>query len=240
MQSELPAVKLENFEGPFDLLIELARSRKFDLGNVSLAKLTDTFLDYLQQKKLPVEVLADFIVVASTLVLLKAHQLLPELTREEEEEVEGLTERLRIYSLYRDRAVWFRQHWKAQPLLPGPERLVVYHYVHLPALAVVDLAQAMRTVVDRISLILPPTRALRRGGRSLESCLKFFQGRLQRFSRIVFQSAVGNFTKQDRAVSFLAVLELARRQCIILEQSQYLEDLTIVRHENYERTKPTY
>ena len=86
MATLFPNIKLDNFEGPFDLLLELARANKVDLTKISLSKITDSFLQYINNHKLPDIIQADFAIVAATLLLLKLKLLLPSLTPEEEEE----------------------------------------------------------------------------------------------------------------------------------------------------------
>lgn len=231
MQSILPTVKLESFEGPFDLLIELARSRQVDLTVISLACLTGEFLRYIEQEQISSETQADFAVIASTLLLLKVHQLLPTPTADKEQEITELTDRLRIYRIYREQALHLRRRWGKQPLLPGPERLVVYRHASFPALTSSELATAMHKVIDLISVVPSPARALRATGRSLQQCMHFFQTRIQALSMLVFQHTIVGYTKHDQATSFLAVLELARRRNVVLEQQHYLGELCIIRYD---------
>lgn len=231
MHSALPTIKLENFEGPFDLLLELARSREVDLTVVSLAELTDSFLEYIQTESIPAETQADFLVVASTLLLLKVHHLLPTLTPEEEHEAHDLTDRLRIYMLYRQQALRLRRLWGKRSLLPGPERLVVYHDVSFPALNPSQLGEAMQRVIDQVAVVLPPTRALRVVGRSLGECVQLLRQRLERLPQLVFQREISQYPRQDQALSFLAVLELARQRRVVLTQEEHLGELHVMRHE---------
>ena len=72
--------KLDKFEGPLNLLLELIEGQKLDITEVSLAKVADQFLDYISQKeKITLESLADFLTVASKLILIKSKALLPTL-----------------------------------------------------------------------------------------------------------------------------------------------------------------
>ncbi len=103
METESYTVKTTGFEGPFGLLLELVEKRKLFINDVSLASVTE---DYLQRmNKLgglnPAEA-ASFIIVASTLILIKSKSLLPNLslTSEEEGDIRSLEERLRLYEVF--------------------------------------------------------------------------------------------------------------------------------------------
>jgi len=90
-------VELKEFQGPLDLLLQFTEENKLDITEISLAKITDQYLSYLKQiQNISLESLADFLVIASRLILIKSRMLLPELelTPEEEEDIETLKQRL--------------------------------------------------------------------------------------------------------------------------------------------------
>jgi segregation and condensation protein A len=103
VENESYQIKTANFEGPFGLLLNLIEKRKLFINDVSLAIVTEDYLSYLN--KLgglhPAEV-SSFILVASTLLLIKSKSLLPnlDLTSEEEGDIKNLEERLRLYELF--------------------------------------------------------------------------------------------------------------------------------------------
>src|SRR3989339_1064593 len=103
METESYTVKTTGFEGPFGLLLELVEKRKLFINDVSLATVTEDYLNYMN--KLgglnPAEI-ASFVLVASTLILIKSKSLLPNLslTLEEEGDIKNLEERLRLYQLF--------------------------------------------------------------------------------------------------------------------------------------------
>ena len=97
------AVKLQQFEGPLDLLLELIESEKLDISTLSLATVTDGYLAHLHgDTQIPPEELADFLVVATRLLFLKSRLLLPFLNIGEEEDAGDLESQLRIYKEYLD------------------------------------------------------------------------------------------------------------------------------------------
>ncbi len=225
MRHQLPDVKIEQFEGPYDLLIELAKQEKVKLSEVSLSSLTRSFITYMEEARIPAEVVASFVSVASTLLLIKARQVLPQLTPEEDEEITTFEERLALYQQYRDAAEEFGIMWNARPLLSAHffaegEYSVPQKDVPMPTISAALLTETLRACIGRIP---PPPQVrahLTPRGRSLAQLLHLFQDRLTRTKNLVFQETMRDATPQEQAVSFLAVLEMARNQEVTLEQQE--------------------
>src|SRR5210317_1605912 len=96
MEGNVFQIKTEVFEGPLDLLLQLVEKRKLFINDVSLAKVTEDYIDYVNAvERFPMADAAQFILIASTLLLLKSKSLLPSisLTDEEEESIENLERR---------------------------------------------------------------------------------------------------------------------------------------------------
>ncbi|MBI1975153.1 MAG: segregation/condensation protein A, partial [Parcubacteria group bacterium] len=97
-------VKLEKFSGPLELLLQLIEERRLEVTEVSLAEVTDQYIEYVRTSEIMMEEMADFLVVASKLLLIKSRALLPslELSRSEEEEIHDFTLQLQEYQRYRE------------------------------------------------------------------------------------------------------------------------------------------
>jgi segregation and condensation protein A len=96
-------IKTNNFEGPFGLLLNLIEKRKLHISDVSLSAVTEDYLNYMNKLGgLHYSEISSFVVVASTLLLIKSKSLLPslDLTNEEEGDIKNLEERLRLYELF--------------------------------------------------------------------------------------------------------------------------------------------
>lgn len=223
----LPEVKLDQFEGPFDLLIELARAHKIDLTQVSLKDIAESFLNYIRSEKIAPSLQADFLVVGSTLLLLKVHQLLPDLTPEEETEINELTDRVRIYTLYRAQAHELKASWGTRMLLPAPERLRLDVSAAYPDISVDTLAQAFTHVIAKIKPPIDPDRHLRFRHRSLKECVEILSARIAQVQELLFQDELRGSSAQVAAVSFLAILEMTRSQQVTLQQAKPLESLLV-------------
>lgn len=111
-------VKAGEFEGPIHVLLELIMNRKLHVSEVSLATVTEDFLNYIATHDLSYAEVSSFIVVSSTLILIKSKSILPtiELTEEEEASIEDLTERVRQYEIIRKYSENLQLIYLKQPL----------------------------------------------------------------------------------------------------------------------------
>ena len=232
-------VDLEGFEGPLDLLLDLARAQKVDLARISVLALAEQYLDYLDEARaLELDVAAEYLVMAAWLTFLKSQLLLPREEREEpeaEELAEQLAERLRLLDALRQAG----ERLLERPKL-GIERMprgmpepvpVSIHHRYIARLA--DLLTSYSAVMTRQrkgSLVVEKRR------------LVSVEDQLSRISRLLtgkdwrsLQSflpqalASGTQTRSAIASSFVAGLELARRGEVELRQEQAFGPIMIKR-----------
>jgi len=91
-------IKINNFEGPLGLLLQLIERQEMDITQISLAKITDQYIDYIKSaENIKPDEMADFLVVAAKLLLIKSKALLPYLYPEEKQEIEELEQQLKMY-----------------------------------------------------------------------------------------------------------------------------------------------
>lgn len=129
-------VRIESFEGPFDLLLYLVSRQKVDIGSISITEIVDQYVAYIDRmQKLDLEVASDFLLVASTLLDIKAASLIPSEKTEVEDELEELSpneareiliEKLIAYKQYKN-AAWalknrFELEGRMHPRLCGPDQ----------------------------------------------------------------------------------------------------------------------
>ena len=92
---ELLKIKVADFEGPFDLLLHLIKKNKMDIYNIEIYKITNQYLEYLNEmKEMDLEITSEFVVIAATLIEIKSKKLLPKVKVEEEENEEDIEKRL--------------------------------------------------------------------------------------------------------------------------------------------------
>lgn len=233
MNATLPTIKLGPLEGPYDLIIELIQKKGLDLSEISLKQVMSDFFTYIKQKPISAEIKGSFIIVASTLLLLKVKHLIPTLLEEEEEEISNLTERLAIYKLYRLKAQWLRSIWGIPKLATArmlcrvviPDREPIVPHDMTPA----ALGRAFSNIVTSLPVERHPTAHLSTTGLSLAQCLSFFTERLKRVGKLIFQKSTPGNSVHSTATSFLAVLEMARSQKVTLYQEQPFDNIVIRR-----------
>ena len=105
LETKKYSLKLENFEGPLDLLCHLVDKNKMDIYEVNISEITDQYIDYIDtMQELKLEVTSEFLVMASTLLYLKSKSLLPKVDTEGEEEIteEELIYRIIEYKKYKE------------------------------------------------------------------------------------------------------------------------------------------
>ena len=104
LETKKYAIKIDNFEGPLDLLCHLIDKNQMNIYDINLSEITDQYIDYLkEQEKLNLEIASEFLVMASTLLYLKSKNLLPK-QEEEEEEIteEELIRRIIEYKKFKE------------------------------------------------------------------------------------------------------------------------------------------
>lgn len=215
----LPYVTVTDFEGPFDVLLDLARARKIDISRVSLQQITDDFLTYVQTNLIPSEQQLDFLIITCTLLLLKVQRALPELTPEEEAEVSDLTDRLRMYQLYRAAAQAIRTRWQAAALQAGPVRPSHINFCDL-SLEPTDLQHDLDLLLQKNKITQRGTQHLRpRLGHTLKHCIHLLRRRIAEVSCLQLDDLSRLAGPQSMALSLLAVLELAKKgECVAIQE----------------------
>ncbi len=120
-------VRQQSFEGPLDVLLNLIEKRKLFINDISLAKVADDYLAHIKiLGNFPVADSANFVLIASTLVLIKSKSLLPnlELTADEQGDIADLEQRLKIYRRIKNLSVGIRERFGKQiSFTPEPRKM---------------------------------------------------------------------------------------------------------------------
>jgi len=229
------SVTLPVFEGPLDLLLHLIEERELDITKVSLAAVTDQYLDHIGRlEKLEAEKLADFLVIAAKLLLLKSRRLLPQPTEEPHYEVEEdvgdeLVRRLIEYRRFRNAAQELRAREERgmrayARLLPLPEleRSFRLEGVTLDALLeAVQQAMLARPVSSADEVVTPLHISLAEKIAHLERLV----AERRRFSlNQLWRQAT---SRMEIVVIFLALLQLIKRRNVIVEQQELFGEIMV-------------
>jgi segregation and condensation protein A len=225
-------IKLTDFEGPIEVLLNLIEEKKLHISQVSLAAVSDDFLKHLEA--LPDRdkgQMANFILVASTLMLIKSISLLPTITisAEEKGSMEDLERRLRLYQELKRLGEEVRARYGKQIIFSRQESKEIMP-VFSPSsdLTLANIAEA----VNRLIANLPKTEKLPQlvvqKVLNLEEVINNLADRVQTALRTSFRDFVKDKKeKVNVIVSFLGMLELVKRGIVQVEQEEAFQDIQI-------------
>lgn len=219
-------VQTEVFEGPLELLLSLIEKRKLLINDIALAQVTDDYIQYIEQheRELPLAQASHFIVIASTLLLIKSKSLLPtiELTQEETESVEDLELRLKIFQRIKTAGEGLQARFGARPLFTKRVVKRASGPVFAPpkGLSVEQMRESIRTLTKTLPKPEKVPQAVVKKVISLEDMIGKLTSRVQAGLEMRFKefAGVGREEKVNVIVSFLAMLELVKRGLIAVEQ----------------------
>lgn len=227
------AVRLEQFEGPLELLLQLIEKEKLDVTRVSLATVADQYLEYIaRQGEVPLAQLAQFLSVASRLLLLKSRALLPllEFTEEEEESIEDLEWQLREYRKFRDASTRLGMLFLKNERSVPRESFLGAEVVFLPSPEVTaeTLAQTFRSVLGEIPFLEKLEEEEIKNVISLEEKMLELRSTLASRMEISFRQMTTDVAdKLEIIVAFLAVLELVKQRFVRAEQGGSFQDIAL-------------
>lgn len=226
------SLQLKQFTGPLDLLLQLLDERKLSIADVSLSEVTEQYLDYLGDiTDEQANEIADFLVIATRLLLLKSRMLLPQFAPEEDEGP-SLEDQLRLYKLFVQASKQVNDRW----LLPArsifriepPRR---HDRFIAPKNATLELLhQSMVQLLNRLAPPKPLPKSFIDKAVSMSQKIDAIRALLKKRSTIGFQellSDAGNRT--EIIVSFLALLELVKGHVIGLRQNGEFGEILVER-----------
>ncbi len=228
-------VSFDVFDGPLDLLLNLVKEQQLDIATVPLALVADQYFAYISaMEAIDVEVAADYLVIASTLVFLKSKALLPPIPAEFEsgdESAESVEQRLRerliAYSRYRDAS----QDLQARALAAAAFYLraeggdASAEFIQKYKIDVAKLARALESALRSAK---PDVRTIVRERVSLIEQMELVARLIRRDGRASFFAICAEGDRFTIIVTFLAVLELVRRGRLIVAQSEAFNDIDLL------------
>lgn len=236
-------VSIEEFEGPLDLLLELIRRRRVDVFDIPIAKITDQYLDCIRRaEELNVEVGAEFVLMAATLIQIKSKLLLPEDPtippdeREDprEELVQQLLDRekfMQAAQMLRHKRVVEENVWSVSGAGEFAEEDEEEPGLEV---ALFDLVQTFEEVLERFKN--RPTIEIEEEDVSVTSRIAYLKNLLMSEDRPISIRSVFLRQPSRRAlvVTFLALLELAKARAVVLSQSEIFGDIVMRKHKMFD------
>lgn len=231
-------VRTEQFKGPLEKLLELIEEKKMEITQLNLGLVTDDFIKYLRTiKRAPAErteeelrLLADFIVIASRLILIKSKALLPslELTIEEKQDIKELEERLKLYQQFKPAMALIKKLYAGKNFSVSRPFFANRPVVFNPSqnISIENLNKTMEAIfeaVKQISLEIQTveTSLIKLEEKIEEIMLKIRDG-IKNFGHLIKEKS-----KKEIVVMFLALLHLLREQTIEVKQIEGFSDIMI-------------
>ena len=229
-------VKTHIFEGPLDTLLSLIEKRKLFINDISLAQVADDYIAYIKSlQDFPIADSAHFILIASTLVLIKSKSLLPNLTLSEEEQgsIDDLEDRLKQYQKYKALSVHLKERFGINVeylRLPEKEKIIVF--TPDKNTSVTRLHETIKLVIQQIPKKEFVPKAVVQKVISLEETIESLTKRITESMKMSFKdfAGIGKAEKVNVIVSFLAMLELVKQGIIQVRQDKDFHDIEMENH----------
>jgi segregation and condensation protein A len=235
-------INLPVYEGPLDLLLDLIRKQEMDIHNIPIAKVTEQYLDYLHQlEKLDIDVSADFIYMAATLIHIKSKTLLPPDPLAgpdaQEDPRDELVHRLLEHEKFKNAAQLLYQKQQIEDHVWSHPDKTLYAGEEVEGelvVSLVDLVKVFSQVLERRKEVTK--FSLRHESVTIAQMMDRLRLRLisseDPVSLTEFFEACE--TRNAMIVALLAVLEMVRMQAVLLVQSELFADIRLRKHKMFD------
>jgi len=224
-------IKIEQFEGPLDLLLQLIEQEKLDITRVSLSLVTDQYLEYIgSRENVSLENLSQFLTVASKLILIKSKALLPLLrfSEEEEEEIRDLEQQLIEYRKFKDVSLKIGDLIDTNRACFSRDGYVGFESFFCPPenIEASDLKKVFGKILGSIPILEKLEEEVVKEILTLEDKIFHLQSWLKEKMESTFSEMVLNSSdKTEVIVSFLALLELVKQKVIHVQQEGVFQEI---------------
>lgn len=235
-------IKLDQFEGPLDLLLFFIKRDELNIYDIPISKITKEFLDYVNLiQMLDLELAGDFILMASTLMHIKVRLLLPREIDEKGEEIDPRSELIQAlleYKKYKEmseelsffetsqRKINYRGNYSADEKIAPPD-----YEILLKNVTIFDLAKAIKKVLDGVK---PEVfHEIKKINISIEEQISFIMSNLEKETELHFLSLINDMREKIRIViTFVALLELTKMGMIGIKESPNFNDFVLFKITN--------
>jgi segregation and condensation protein A len=237
-----PPVKLETYEGPLDLLLDLIRKQQINIYDIPIARITQQYLDYLHLlEELNIDVAGEFILMAATLIHIKSRMLLPPdpnaLVDEQDDPRDELVHRLLEHEQFKNAAQMLQSKRMVEDAMwshPGIGEFVEAEDEPGFAVSVFDLISTFREILERAKKRV--RMEIRREEVTVAQMIEHIKKVLQASSSPVgLEEIVAGFVWRQALIAlFLGLLELIRVRAIVLRQKELFGPITVWKSKRFE------
>lgn len=230
-------VRIDAFEGPLDLLLHLIKESKVDIWDIEIVDITTQYLDYIKRmESLNLDITSEYLVMASELIEMKSKLLLPRYTEFDEEIEENpketLIQRLIEYQQYKDATGRLKElsEIRQQIYTKVPESLKEYQedgmIIHSDV-TLDDLMRAFEKFLKRKKAEKPLSTTVTKKEISIEDRRKNIQMILHSKKKVNFFELFDVITKEYIVVTFLAILEMAKKSELLIRQENNFDQIVV-------------
>ena len=230
-------VKVENFEGPFDLLLYLVRNSKISIHDLHISEITSQFIDTMRTGRLNLEAVSEFIFTASHLLYLKSRILLPEdikIMDDEPDERREYIDNLIEYQKYRNASKVMAEELNRNKVLIRSDSQLIIDFEdseNWEEVSIIDLVMAFAKVAKEVDKSV--FRSVELEEISIEDRIDDILNRLIESHQLMFDALFPDaFTKYELIITFLALLELVKMKKIYILQHKLFGSIKIVKRED--------
>lgn len=242
-------ISVESFSGPLDKLLELIEGKKMDITKISMAAVTADFLKYIEKLKKEIaaqgageegsedaslRILADFLVVAAHLILIKSKAILPEMetSPEEEEEMRDLEERLKIYSEVKPMILTLKNFWGTTDQSFSRGMFLGVSPVFYPpqGLRPEAMAASLEELLKTLGSFTLDEEKIKKQIFTLEGKIREISERIS-LSIVKFSEMIVSKSREEAVVLFLALLQLLKDRQLSANQGDVFGEIIIERRE---------
>ena len=231
----------QSYEGPFDLVLDLIERSKLSINELSLSQITDDYISHVRlATSFPMEVAANFIGVAATLLVIKSKSLIPDLDLSDDEitDVADFEKRIREYERVRQMSRELSFVFGKRVLVSAGEKAPEPYFSPSRDLTLAKLVDSLDSLFASIEKELPLPEAKVRTTITLEEMMSALLERVQQKLNLSFSDFSGSERERiEVIVSFLALLELVKEGMVGAEQHDTFADIRIT---NTSTSTPRY
>lgn len=236
-------IKIDNFEGPLDLLCHLIEKNKLDIFEVKISDITDQYIDYINaMEEMNLEVTSEFLIMASTLLYLKSKTLLPKETEDEEELTEEeLLQRIIDYKKYKEISKKLKENYEifSKRIFKLPDE------IKLPKQQL-EKNYEKSIVTEMYAKIIDNNKVrINKNAKNIQkiaitdtytvgSKVKDMYRELVKNKKFVFNRlfSLKKHNKNEVVTAFTGLLEMSRRSKVLTEQNELFGDITVVKNKH--------
>lgn len=229
-------IKINEFEGPLDLLLHLIKQDNISIYEISIDKITKQYLDYIEaMEELNLDIASEYLVMAAELIEMKSSSLLPKNNEKDDEYEENpkeqLINRLLEYEKYKNMTSTFKEleEYRHEVYTREPDSLLEYkedeeidYGVDLN-----DLLEAMAKFLEEKELDKPLNTKIANKEYSLSKRSHEIRNILKKKKKVNFKELFEVFTKEYVVITFLSILSMSKNKEITIEQENNFKDIII-------------